>query len=84
MIKTLLRGLRDWMAGLAGTLVFTIVGLSLLLPLVWLEHHHHGVFELIVIMSVWLSIMFIRRLASGPGRQICPHCGKAFFGTDMP
>lgn len=84
MIKTFLGDLREWMAGLVGVVVFSIVALLLILPLMWLEHHHQEVFWMAVIMAVWSSILYIRRLASGPGRQTCPYCGKVFSGTDMP
>ena len=84
MIKTLLRDLREWMAGLIGGVVFTIIGLLLLLPLMWLEDHHHQVFWIIVILFEWLSIACFLRLAHGPGMQTCPHCGRRFSGTDMP
>jgi drug/metabolite transporter (DMT)-like permease len=84
MIKRLLRDVREWMASLIGVVVFTVVGLLLLLPLMWLEHHHHQVFWTIVILLEWLGIACILRMAHGPGMQTCPHCGKRFLGSDMP
>lgn len=83
MIKTLLRNLRESIPGVVGVAVFTILSLLLLLPLMWLEHHHHEVFWTIVIMAEWLSIAYFWRLANGPGVQTCPDCGKRFSGTDM-
>jgi hypothetical protein len=83
MVKTLLSDLREWMTDLAGVAAFTVVALLLIMPLMWLEHHHHEVFWTIVIMAEWMSIAYFWRLANGPGVQTCPHCEKRFSGADM-
>jgi drug/metabolite transporter (DMT)-like permease len=79
MARGLLRDLAEWMVGLIGVGAATLVGLLSLLPLMWLEHHHHEAFWVIVIMSMWLSMMYIGTLVSARGRQTCPHCGRTFF-----
>jgi hypothetical protein len=76
MIRELLRGLGEWMARWVGRVVLILIGGLLLLPLMWREHHHRGVFWIMVSVNVWLSILFIWRLASGPGKQTCPQCEK--------
>ena len=79
MVRGSLRDLAEWMVDLIGVGAATLVGVLLLLPLMWLEHHHHEAFWVVVMMSMWLSMMYIRTLVSGPGRQTCPHCGRTFF-----
>jgi hypothetical protein len=84
MIRQLLRGMGEGLVRLVGVVVVLILMSALLiLPLTWLERYHRGVFWAIVILTVWLSISFVWRLASRSGEQICPQCGKNFFSAEM-